>query len=628
MFVSACVIVRNEAKNVRSWLENARIFADEIVVVDTGSEDETVDIVKEYGVQPIEFAWQEDFAGAKNRALEAAHGDWIVFCDADELFVKPEKVRGFLETLAGTGCDVVRVPLSNVDGDGKEIDRIPLVRIFRRLPSLRYFGCIHESLRCQNDTLAESRIVVADDNLLVRHTGYRSEILGEKCRRNLRILLHEQKEQGEDISRFSFIADCYMGIGDYKKAMEYAQRFINSGFVALGCEGKAYYEVLICLEKLGYSMDERLSVIDAGMERNPELPDFYGEKGMAYTELGRYLEGYVFLRKALEIYEQMTKDGSFAKASNFCSSVGRAFCMLGVCAKRLGREQEAAGYFCEALRREPYDEQILAEVADTLGGLSIQVIRKALPDWQDNAVRLGDIFLCHGFLHLQRYFYPDGMGYAALVAGGAARAADRLSVMLPLLFAVLLGHEEDMLSHRGRSPAEMLPEGMQRLLKVYFYGEFYPDLTVDKRLYERLLPDVLRYSAPEAKERYLKLGCSICSTARACSASRSFGKRSRGRKCRLLNKNAHVYIGGGQKSAISPDADDIRGIANEIGRLSLYITVSLLSSADGVLVRRAVALLPSAYIRLLGRKSFTRKLGGSWEENALCRFLLNKKQDK
>lgn len=76
MKISACVIAKNEAENLPRWLASMRVFADEMIVVDTGSTDATVQIARAGGAQVLHFDWVNDFSAAKNFALDAASGDW------------------------------------------------------------------------------------------------------------------------------------------------------------------------------------------------------------------------------------------------------------------------------------------------------------------------------------------------------------------------------------------------------------------------------------------------------------------------------------------------------------------------------------------------------------------------
>ena len=116
--ISACTIAKNEEKNIGRWVENVRSFADEIIVVDTGSEDQTREIAKAAGAALYEFAWCDDFAAAKNFALDWCHGDWVAFLDADEYFDKKsqQKLRVLIsrydkdEKIAG-----FMIPFCNID---------------------------------------------------------------------------------------------------------------------------------------------------------------------------------------------------------------------------------------------------------------------------------------------------------------------------------------------------------------------------------------------------------------------------------------------------------------------------------------------------------------------------------
>ena len=97
MRISACLICKNEENNISKWINNVKQFADEIIIVDTGSEDNTLKLIRENGIKPYSFTWNDDFSAAKNYAIDKATGDYIVFTDSDEFFENPAEVRNAIE---------------------------------------------------------------------------------------------------------------------------------------------------------------------------------------------------------------------------------------------------------------------------------------------------------------------------------------------------------------------------------------------------------------------------------------------------------------------------------------------------------------------------------------------------
>src|SRR3989338_8433001 len=83
--LSACLIVKNESLILSRCLESLRSFVDEIIVVDTGSTDNTMEIARSYDAQVKHFTWIDNFSAARNESLRHASGDWILYIDADEV---------------------------------------------------------------------------------------------------------------------------------------------------------------------------------------------------------------------------------------------------------------------------------------------------------------------------------------------------------------------------------------------------------------------------------------------------------------------------------------------------------------------------------------------------------------
>ena len=91
--LSLCMIVKNEEANLGLCLESVKGVADEIIIVDTGSTDRTVEIARRYGAKISSYKWDDDFAAARNVSLQSATSNWIMVLDADEALAEEDRGR-------------------------------------------------------------------------------------------------------------------------------------------------------------------------------------------------------------------------------------------------------------------------------------------------------------------------------------------------------------------------------------------------------------------------------------------------------------------------------------------------------------------------------------------------------
>lgn len=188
--ISACLIVKNEEKRLARCLRSLVGVVDEIIVVDTGSTDASIEIARSFGAKVSNFPWVDDFSAARNRALEHASSDWVLSIDADEWLAAgaTEPIR---EALARESAVAYRVTLVNhLDGDRREPES--LTRLFRRRADIRFRGPIHEQV-----TESVAAIVAGAgcewldlSGVSLDHDGYLASIAEErgKRQRNLRLL--------------------------------------------------------------------------------------------------------------------------------------------------------------------------------------------------------------------------------------------------------------------------------------------------------------------------------------------------------------------------------------------------------------------------------------------------------
>lgn len=127
---------------ISAFLERARGLWDELVVVDTGSTDDTVALLERVGARVLHRAWDDDFSAARNAGLAEATGEWIVVLDADEM-VSSEFVGEVRALVAQGTVGAATIPIRNPLPSGS-VRQTPLLRVFRRDDSIRYEHRIHE----------------------------------------------------------------------------------------------------------------------------------------------------------------------------------------------------------------------------------------------------------------------------------------------------------------------------------------------------------------------------------------------------------------------------------------------------------------------------------------------------
>ena len=198
MRFSACLIVKNESLLLSRCLESLRSFVDEIIVVDTGSTDNTIEIAHSHGAQVKYFTWIDDFSAARNESLRHARGDWILYIDADEVIdsVNAGKIRRVITQKDIMGA-TVRQCIPQQAENIVTAFYIEYCRLFRRHPAIRFEGAIHEQILPSIERIGGK---VLRTDIVIHHWAYAATEDKKRCRaeRNLRYLLAEVKRVPDD----------------------------------------------------------------------------------------------------------------------------------------------------------------------------------------------------------------------------------------------------------------------------------------------------------------------------------------------------------------------------------------------------------------------------------------------
>lgn len=207
--VSACMIVRNEEELLPGCLDSIRDWADEIIIVDTGSTDRTVEIAEAYGARIFHQPWEGDFSKHRNYSIDQAGSDWIFIIDADERLVESD-VPELQRHLNEAEIPIIAVNVVNVGGKfDEQVTFLPSIRCFRRELGLRYEGIVHNQLQ------VDPGRPVLRTGVTIKHLGYglSPEKLQAKATRTIELLNRQLADNPDNAFALFNYAQVLLGLG-------------------------------------------------------------------------------------------------------------------------------------------------------------------------------------------------------------------------------------------------------------------------------------------------------------------------------------------------------------------------------------------------------------------------------
>lgn len=271
------MIVKDEEDFLEACLTSAKRFVDEIIIVDTGSSDKTVEIAKKFTDKVYSHEWPNDFSKARNISIKYATKDWILILDADEALSDPdfEKIK---KMAADKDADAYRFIQRNYTDNSSLINWIPcfgeskhtkefygyrpskLTRMFRNKKGFEYRNKVHELVEY---SIEEKKGKIIDTDIQIHHYG---DLRKEAAK----------KEKGKK----------YFELGE-----EQIKERPN--------EARAYYETGAgCLQREEYARAAKK--FEKVVELNPDYKDVYYNLGSAYHSLGKWDKAEEALKKSIE----------------------------------------------------------------------------------------------------------------------------------------------------------------------------------------------------------------------------------------------------------------------------------------------------------------------------------------
>ncbi len=220
--LSVCMMVKNEEKLLRQCLESIKDVASEIIIVDTGSTDRTMDIAREFGAKIYEHPWQKDFSLHRNQSISYATGDWILQIDADEELAQESRVE-LLKLILNAPEEIngYAVLIQDYFRDGRKNFVFNFPRVFRNGVGVRYIGIVHNQVDIPPK--------VEFSSVQLNHYGYdldRKTML-RKYKRSVGLLRKMARENPEQAEAWYYLTNAYSQYHRHKKCVQAAQKTIE-----------------------------------------------------------------------------------------------------------------------------------------------------------------------------------------------------------------------------------------------------------------------------------------------------------------------------------------------------------------------------------------------------------------
>ncbi len=352
MKINLVMIVKNEERSLERCLLAARPFVDEMIVVDTGSEDRTKELAREAGARVYDFVWVGDFSAARNYALEQSDADWNLVLDGDEYLRKSSRKQLEQEILKGNkryGEGKWMGAVLRFDSYWETKDKssvsVHSALLPRILPKeVRYKGMIHE----QPDTEIPCTLLP----LKVDHDGY---LLDGKSDRNLEYLQKAVRQEPENPYYWYQMAVTLRESHKLEESLPWFRRLWKeevSGSSYRVDGGIRYLYTLMDIETEA-SLTEAMEVIEGAGSVFLKRADFHFACGIFYTKLvlsdvGRYM-GY--LPRIEESYLECLKIGEHPEMETVAGTGSfKAAYNLGLWYELSGQPKKARIYYQRAVR--------------------------------------------------------------------------------------------------------------------------------------------------------------------------------------------------------------------------------------------------------------------------------------
>lgn len=359
--ISLCIIVKNEEKFLPDCLKSVKGIVDEVILVDTGSTDSTIEIAKKFGTKVITHQWNNNFAEARNVSLKHATGEWVLILDADESLEMSDSDEEHLhKQLEKPETDIFSFELINYYGeeqDEHKVFKMAQPRLFRNHLGLYFENGVHETINLNKTGLDIPPIKHLP--IKIHHMGYLTSVTKHKKKneRNMSLLHEEIKKEDHSPWMEYHLASEYYRQEDFKTAFEYCNesimRFLLDGLQPPSLVYNLKYSTLVS----SASFEGVLKGIDKAIEIYPDYVDLYFYKALAQYFEEMYNESIVTLDQCLSLGEDNLGYLTMSGTGTY-----QAVYFQALCYKKLDNHAKCKELLHKAIRMYPKYEEAIKEL--------------------------------------------------------------------------------------------------------------------------------------------------------------------------------------------------------------------------------------------------------------------------
>jgi len=349
MKLSVCLIAKNESNLLPGCLESVKSVADEIILVDTGSTDDTPEIARRFGAKVFTFEWCNDFSAARNYSISQAQGDWILWLDSDERLT-PESQQVIKDLLQPHKKAVAyEVLIRNRIEGGSYYTLSHAHRLFSNHRGIRFTGVIHEQIAPSIKLL---RGELLPSPLVLEHLGYDSQEVDQqaKARRNEQ-LLHKALRKSPNNGYVHFtLGQHYLLNQNPQNAAKHLELAERSGQLPRQMLVSLYNSLAEARWKMG-RLRSAAAAVQKSLQIQPRQVAAYFMKYRLALEENNY-ETALHALEQLRKYNDLNRSKSLISVDVNIPPIRVIRAIVDVL-KQANRREEAVRYLLESLKEEP-----------------------------------------------------------------------------------------------------------------------------------------------------------------------------------------------------------------------------------------------------------------------------------